>query len=165
MSFIFSTRLVSFEVRLELQCCAWLKGLTLPPSVLPRLVLRPICLASSFLSCLTSSALPRFHSTVHPPFPLSIPAGRANGFNFKSSIRCPLVSYTSVSTAASKKLKSVISGEPIFTRVKYQMVETIRTFYQIVHGSHRSFTTVLSPSFSGHNPANFVFQLPTKVHI
>ena len=69
-------------------------------------LLRHICLASSFLHCLTSSALPRFHLPSLPPHrPSSIFALHAGGsgrvakqaartsFSFDLSIICPLVSY------------------------------------------------------------------------
>ena len=84
---------------------------SLPSSVLPRFlplpfVLRPLCLASSFLPCLISSALPRFLPPfLRPPRASShLPSRfgskcKSSGwyqichFHLMLSVRCPLVSY------------------------------------------------------------------------
>ena len=85
---------------------------SLPSSALPRLLLipfllRPLCLASPFLPCLTSCALLRFlppsrrppSSSSHLPSPFGSKCKASSwyqvcNFHLISSIICPLVSYT-----------------------------------------------------------------------
>ena len=124
------------------------QSLFLPPPFLAssilRFLLRRICLASSFFFCLTSSALPRFHPPSLPrdrprsmspfhPDGSSCKASRSYviSISFTSSTRCSLVSHKVCLNHFLKKAPNEQSPETIFTRFKYQTVETIRIFYKL----------------------------------
>ena len=139
----------------------------------------PICLASSFLPCLTCSTLPRFHPpSLTPNCPFSIfpihPGGSGGSWKAKRSYVI-FISFMykmstryvqCVPTTASKNLERRMPGETIFIRFKYQTVETIRMCCKIVDGCRQSLLTLAKAPVVIHprqNLARFATTLPNFV--
>ena len=157
-------------------------ALFLPPpchasSFIPFLV-RSLCLASSFLPCVSSFALPRFHRPFPPHRPPSIyplypgASGRvakqaarmSSSFLFKYKMLPRLVQ--SVCQPLLRKCSNEGTPEKLFfTRLKHQTTETIRLkeksmWSSPVFAHPRQVSARLATTLP-----KFVFQLPkTKAH-
>ena len=152
MSFIFSTRLASFwrHASTRMPCLVRrVDPLFHPPpcldsSFLPFL-LRLICLSSSFLSCLSSSALPRFHLPSPTPDRLSsISPLHVGGSGrlakqtartsrwFDWSVIKTLVSCTVCLNHCLEQAQMKYLRINYIHSIKRETVETIQIFYKII---------------------------------
>ena len=185
MSFIFSTRLASFwrHASTRMPCLVRrVDPLFHPPpcldsSFLPFL-LRLICLSSSFLSCLSSSALPRFHLPSPTPDRLSsISPLHVGGSGrlakqtartsrwFDWSVIKTLVSCTVCLNHCLEQAQMKYLRINYIHSIKRETVETIQIFCKILYDRRRSLPTIAKFQLVWPQSAIFVFQLPTtKAH-